>query len=68
MKSNAQEVKEGVFLPKKVVKEVTTLESVESLFNLYQVPELTGQNVTDKMVWTKCHGQNGSNFYRFQLN
>ena len=27
-----------------------------------------GQNGTDKMVWTKWHGQNGSNFYRFQFN
>ena len=24
-----------------------------------------GQNGTDKMVRTKWHGQNGSNFYRF---
>ena len=28
----------------------------------------SGQNGTDKMVRTKCNGQNGSNFYRFQLN
>jgi len=27
-----------------------------------------GQNGTDKMVRTKWYGQNGSNFYRFQLN
>ena len=27
-----------------------------------------GQNGTDKMVQTKWHGQNGSNFYRFQFN
>jgi len=27
-----------------------------------------GQNGTDKMVRTKWHGQNGSNFYRFQFN
>ena len=27
-----------------------------------------GQNGTDKMVRTKRHGQNGSNFYRFQFN
>jgi len=27
-----------------------------------------GRNGTDKIVRTKCHGQNGSNFYRFQLN
>src|SRR6218665_2398952 len=26
-----------------------------------------GQNGTDKMVRTKWHGQNGSNFYRFQF-
>jgi len=24
--------------------------------------------VLDKMVRTKCHGQNGSNFYRHQFN
>src|SRR6218665_2978641 len=27
-----------------------------------------GQNDTDKMARTKWHGQNGSNFYRFQFN
>jgi len=27
-----------------------------------------GQNGMDKMVRTKWHGQNGSNFYRFQFN
>ena len=27
-----------------------------------------GQNGPDKMVRAKGHGQNGSNFYRFQFN
>ena len=29
---------------------------------------VTGQNGIDKMVLTKWHGQNGRNFYTFQLN
>ena len=40
---------------------------------LYVIRRVTGQNGfgqngTDKMVRTKWHGQNGSNFYRFQFN
>ena len=39
----------------------------------YNTIGVTGQNGigqygTDKMVWTKWCGQNGSNFYRFQFN